>query len=269
MLNNINMDSTAINTDRAISDILSNFSDDYIENMVSDSLSYKFRPFNTRMPNIVYVLQEKFRCIYANYTGDNKEQIDQTVNDTYMEIIETICKYYGLRIAAEIPDETLFSLAYVMYQIFVSEFTDRMINMFTDYIMNHIDDLIATMPDKHKIIKTTYAKKLYTNEIQNQNYIIIYDNLDYVLDVVETQDISLYNLLIYLSNPEIATFITSYIVDVGDIYRNCYVSYILDPASKTDMITSIKLKLVAMTAQNAAIIQPENNPCIINDEEHK
>ena len=254
---------TAINTDRAISDILNNFSDDFIENIIEESLRYKFRPYNTRMPNHPYVFEQQFKAIYDNYDGD-KEIIDQKRHDTYMKIIDIICENYNLLITTDIPEENLYSLCYTLYQIFITEFTTRTINFFSNYIYLNRESILNSMSEEQKSVKTTYAKKLYS-DTKDQGIITLYDNMDSVFDIISGIDIPFYQLLVLLSDENTANFISSFISDCGDLYKNHYSIYLIHFAYKTDMLTSIKLKLVSFTAQNASILSPETNPCIINN----
>jgi hypothetical protein len=259
-----NMELTAISTDKALSDILANFSEDFIANMVSESIRYKFRPFTTRMPNHPALLEEKFKGIYANYIGTESTMIDEVRFNTYAEIINIICSAYGLQISSEIPQESIYSLTYTMYQIFVSEFTDRMISFFAQYIFDNIDSIVNSMSEEQKAIKTTYSKKLYT-DAKNPNYNVVYDNLDSVFNILSALDIPFDQLLVGLSDYNVANFITSYISAAADVYKDSFASYLNNPLTKTDMLSAIKLKLVSMTAGNAAILYPETNPCIIDN----
>lgn len=261
-MDNQNLIYTSISTDKALSTILSNFSEDFIQNMIEDSLQYKFRPFTTRMPNHPYVLEEKFKGIYDNYDGDDKELISQTRYKTYLEIIQIVCANYNLSISdPEIPEEQIYTLCYTLYQILVSEFTDRMINFYAQYVYRNVDSLINALPEDQRISKTVYAKKLYAEN--DQKYVIIYDNMELIVGILAQLDIPFEYLLAGLSDEKTAVFIATYIQDLGDIYKNYFASYLISPASSADMITAIKLKIVSFTAQNAAILDPNNNPCIL------
>lgn len=257
-----------IETDRALSDILSNFSEDFITNMINEALQYRFRPYNTRIPNHPFVLEEKFKGIYDNYMGSEKEQIDETRHNTYMNIIEILCQYYNFAITSEIPDEQLYTLTYMMYQIFVSEFTDRMISMFTNYIYENIDSIVNHMTEPQKAIKTNYARKLY-GDAKNPNYNIIYDNMMSVFDILIGIDIPFNDLLLRLSDANTAMFISQYIQDGGRLYKDHYAFYLANPLYRIDMLTDIRLRIVSITAQNSKILYPDSNPYIIDDNQKR
>src|SRR5574344_568980 len=254
---------TSVSTDQAISDILNNFSDDFIENIIEESLKYKFRPYNTRMPNHPYVFEQQFKGIYDNYEGDRKDLIDEKRHDTYMKILDIICEHYDLKITTDIPEENLYSLAYTIYQIFVTEFTTRMVNLFANYIIINKESILNGLTEEQRTGKSTYAKKLYSDS-KDQSIIALYDNMESVFNIVTAVDIPFYNLLVLLSDEASANFIVSFISDCGDLYKNHYSAYLMDFTSRTDMLSSIKLQLVSFTAQNASILHPETNPCIID-----
>lgn len=255
---------TSISTDKAIIDILNNFSDDFIENIIEESLKYKFRPYNTRTPNHPYVFEQQFKGIYENYEGDRKDLIDEKRHDTYMKIIDILCDHYNFAITTDIPEESLYSLTYILYQIFVTEFTDRMINLFSNYIYMNREALLNSMSDEQKSIKTTYAKKLYSDS-KDQNIITLYDNMESVFNIVAGIDVPFYNLIALLSDNNTANFVASFISDCGDLYKYHYASYLINFSHRTDMMSNIKLKLVSYTLGTSSILNPETNPCIVNN----
>lgn len=247
---NENLDFIGINTDRDISTILSNFSTEYISDYMYNALTkYKFRPFNTRMPNFPYILEQNFIGIKDNYSGEQFELIEQTRLKTYQNIIEIICEQYNLVITTDIPDEFLYSVAYILYQIFVSEFSDNLIGFFIRYLTSNKESLINALTDEQRAIKSTYSKKAYNQ----QNDIIVYENIDNILDIIATLDIDLRTYLLFTGG-ESAAMIANYISDTTDIYKNHLASYIKHPDTRIDMITSIKIRFIGEISGNNNII---------------
>lgn len=253
MSNSANSAYASIETDRAISTILGNFSEDFIRNSVQESLSFKFRPFNSRMPNFPGILEDNFKLVLTHSNGYD-EEINEKRRETYLSIIDIICENYHLSVVDDgIPDECIYSVCYFLYQILVSEFTERMMGFFSNYVISNIGSLLSHIPEEKKTAKTNYAKRIYTQ----QDYVILYDNMEQVLDIVASLDIPFHTLLFYLSSDtKISDLLTSFIVDNGDIYKYFFASYITNPSTRTDMITTIKLNIVSMTAQNDAITNP-------------
>ena len=79
-----------IDTDAGIGSILSNFSSEYIDHIIDDSLNMKFRPYEGAMPNIVDILQRQFGLVIAN-APDYKDKTEDVQLETYKEIIYKIC----------------------------------------------------------------------------------------------------------------------------------------------------------------------------------
>ena len=62
-------------------------------------------------------------------------------------------------------------------------------------------------------------------------------------------DIEFPNLLVYLSDPNTAASLSSLFSDNGDIYKNYYASYILNPEYTAGVLTNIKLLLQQKTIE--------------------
>jgi len=247
---NDNLNFIGINTDRDISAILSNFSEEFISDYMMDALTkYKFRPFNTRMPNFPYILEQNFIGIRDNYSGTQPELIEQTRLKTYQSIVRIICEQYDLVIMTDIPDEFIYTVAYTLYQIFVSEFSDNLIRFFIIYLTSNKPSLINALTDEQKTIKSSYSKKAYNN----QEDIVVYENIDNILDIISCLDIDLRTYLLFTGG-EPAAMISQFIADSMDIYKNHLASYIKNPDTRIDMITSIKIRFAGDISGNNNII---------------
>ena len=250
---------TSIDTDKDLSTIFGRFSDDLIENTVLESLQYKFRPFGNRLPNYPFTINEHFNGLIANYNGDPSVIIAKK-NEILYDMLRIICNAYNLQISTEIPDEQLYSLVYVLYQILVSEFTDKMFTFYSNYIVSNKDTLLAAIPDDQKIqIRSTYTKKMYSDP----TIISLYENMEKIIDLVTSLPISFNKLMETLSDPNTAAFISTYITDINDIYKNHYAVYIMDQNTRTDVITTIKIRFMTITQQNMNISAGVNNPYIV------
>jgi hypothetical protein len=160
---NSNQAAMGISTDYGIATILGNFSDDFIEDTIKESLSYRFRPYGLRSPNYPEIFNSQLQNVKDHSVGYD-EQIEDKRLEVFQTIIDIISAYYNFRESEDIPDEQIYSVAYIMYQLFVSEFTERMLNFFTQYIINNIDNIsryLSTMDNVRKSSKTSYAKKIY------------------------------------------------------------------------------------------------------------
>lgn len=250
----INSVVNAMETDMQLSTILSNFSEDYIIDTVRESLMYKFRPFSTRMPNFPQLIEEKYKAILNNSTEEQKESVMNSRSSSYNTIITEICNFYHLSVTSDIPDEQLYPVCYYLYRGLVSEFSERIIDFFTIYIIQNMGNILNNL-DQTKIIKSQYSRKIYSR----QDYITIYDNIIQVIDIVIGTDIPMNVLFNYILDPNVSELLCKYISDCGDIYKYFFASYLKDQSTRTDMITAIKLKFVAYTNSNNTI-DPNNNP---------
>lgn len=254
MINN-NQASMGISTDYGIATILGNFSDDFIEDTIKESITYRFRPYGLRSPNYPEILNSRLQSVKDHVIG-YEDQVEDKRVDVFISIIDSINSYYGMSIIEDIPDEQLYSLTYILYQIFVSEFTERMLNFYTQYIINNMDNILANLSIENKSTKTVYAKKIYNSE----KLVTIYDNMGAAIDILASLDIPLDLLITYLSDQQVSNFICSYIGETGDVFHTGFASYINNPETRADIITNVKLKFVQATAENRDVFDAANIP---------
>lgn len=242
----------SIETDRSIGVLLGNFSDDFIRSSVEESLQYKFRPFNTRMPNFPAVLKQRFTMIKEN-TPEYIDDVTEKELEVYNDIIDIICENYNLSVVEDgIPDEYVYTVCYYLYQFFISEFSERTINFLSNYSITNVADLLSHIPNESKTIaKTNYSKKIYTHE----DYAMLFDNVEQVLDIISGIDLPFQKLIIYLADSEvlgyqISALLSNYIVDCGDIYKYHFVSLINNTSTRIDIITAVKINISRILGEN-------------------
>ena len=252
---NINLANDSIETDRALAEILGNFSEEYIQDLLQQAFIWKFRPFENAMPNYVYIFNQYYNDIKAHYTGPSPELIDEDRIDTFINMINIICNNYQLQAdIANIPAESLYTVAYMLYQLLLSEFTDKLVGFFTNYILSHGEELVNSLSEEKRNIKSSFSKKVYYDPIQ----IAIYENMTEILDNIASLDIPMYDLIRAISDDNTANFLTMYVADIGDLYKNHFASYIYNPATRTQMITKIKLSFVQGTSDKMNILNGED-----------
>lgn len=250
------MDSTVkfnnITTDRELAEILGRFSDESIIAAVDEALAYKYRPFNNSMPNLPGVISKQFATIRANAT-DGYEQILECELNAYNCIINRICQAYNLSISVEIPDDLLYPLAAQLYQNLVAEFSIRMLTFFSNYIAMNKDFLISAIPDGKKIDHhTSYTKRM----LPDPTIMTVYENMESIIDIIAGLDISFPNVIELFDSREVAMFVSNFISDNGDIYKQFIASYIYDQVTRTDMITSIKLRFLEISGVELNLTLP-------------
>lgn len=243
--------STSIDTDAAIGTILSHFSTEYINHIVDDSLMIRFRPYGDEMPNLVDIKEREFKAILAN----SPDYVDQVINvqrETYKEIIMKICNFYNLSFHGDfdsIDNLELYGIARTLYDIFVSRFTDYMINFFVSYIVNNSDSIYSYLTMDETAMKPKETGLYKSKNYIEPKYILIHANANKVIYNMAGYDIPFDLLISYLLDPNSATRINSLISDNGDIYKNYYACYILDQNYSAGTLTNIKLRLQAKTQE--------------------
>ena len=240
----------SIDTDMAIGSILSNFESTWIMHSIQDSLNMKFRPFGEPMPNFVDVLNRQFASI-IEAGPDYIDQITDTRDKTYMEILTSICGYYNLSLSPELdsvePIE-LYGITRTVYDIFVSRFTEYMIDFYITFILSNTDSIYAyLMADE--TIKKPREKDMMVKSYIDPKFQLIHANLNRVIFNMASYDISLDMLFSYFVDPATASRLSELIDDRGDIYKNYYAAYLTDQRYMADLLTCIKLKLQARTQE--------------------
>jgi hypothetical protein len=240
----------SIDTDMAIGSILSNFDSTWVIHSVSDSLDMRFRPFATEpMPNFADIINRQFSLTLAA-SPDYADQVIATRDETFREIITTITDYYNLEFLGleTIGSEELFGIAHTMYDIFISRFTNYMVDFYTGYIMKNIDSIYAYLYNDDNV-KKPREKDMPVKSYIDPKFQLIHANLNTVILNTAAYDISLEDLLFSFTDNNIATRLLSVLSDKGDIYKNYYASFLLDQRYMAELLTSIKLKLQELTQQ--------------------
>lgn len=246
----------SIDTDAGIGIILSNFSSNYINHVIEDSLNMRFRPFDNPMPNMVDILERQFISILAN-SPDYIDKTNQVRVDTYKEIILNICNFYNLTFTGDFDSMQLmeiYGIAHTLYDIFISRFTDHMFNFFVSYIVANSDSIASYLKADDQISKIKEAGAYSAKNYIDPKYIIIHANINKVIYNMTAYDISLNNLLAYFLDQAKFQRISSLLIDNGDIYKTHYASFIIDQRFSASVLTNIKLKLQSRTQEAMNII---------------
>ncbi len=239
----------SIDTDMAIGSILSNFESSWVIHTVQDSLNMRFRPFSEPMPNFVDITNRQFAAI-LDASPDYRDQVTFTRDETFREIVNTICEYYNLAFLdlETIGSGELFGIAHTMYDIFIARFTDYMVDFYISYIINNMDSIYAYLVADETI------KKLREKDMPVKSYIdpkfqLIHANLNKVILNTASYDIPLDTLLTFFVDPNSAVRLGMLLSDRGDIYKNYYAIYLQDQRYMAELLTCIKLKLQARTQE--------------------
>ena len=235
---------TNVNIDNQLAGILSQFNDDYIMDIIKDSLDDKFRLYGLPHPNIVSALENTFKQLTDGFSA-NTEEIAGTRKRIYLNIINFICDYYDFTFN-DSDEVDYYSIAYWLYDFLVSNFTEHLKNFFTFFLINERNSIYSALnlsqPRKDNDNTFVYSKKLFNDP----KLAMIHCNLDYVITEIATFNIDLRSILlfVYQSNPNIADYITGLVRDnTGNFFMNFYQSYVINSKDSADVLTYIKLSL--------------------------
>jgi hypothetical protein len=234
-----------INSERAVGTIISKFSTDFIMDVIEDNMKMRFRPFNVGPANYPIILEEDFKMATLENPA-YKDKFDDVRLKTYREIVLMICKFYGLAVSPEIDEYTadqMLNLAATLFDIFVTNFTPKMVNFFVTYIVQNKDDIYNSIADVEEIKKnkdvTAYGRKMYTDP----KIVVIHATLNSVLLNIAAHDIPFTSLIYYLTDRNTADYLVSILQDTNDIYKYHYASFLVDPTTRADLFTAIKFDL--------------------------
>jgi hypothetical protein len=251
-----------INSERAVGTIISKFSTDFIIDVIQDNIKMRFRPFNVGPANYPIVIENELKMAVQEHPA-YKDNFDDLRLKTYKEIVTMICSFYGLKVSPDIEEYTpdqMFTLATILFDIFVTNFTPKMIGFFTQYIINNKDDIYNSIPDAEEIKKNkdtiAYGKKMYTDP----KLIVIHASLNSVLTSIAAHDIPFRTLIFYLTDMNTANYLLSILQDTNDIYKYHYASFINDPCTRADLFTAIKFDLQSRATDKAISVSQYTSP---------
>ena len=243
----------AIDTDAAIGTILSNFSSDYINHVMEDSLQLemRFRPFGDQLPNFVDVLNRNLMAVLAE-SPDYADKVMEVRIETFKEIILMICNHYNLRFCVpfeEIAPEELYGIAQKMYEVFISSYSENLINFFTSYIVKNADQIIQYLQSDPTAIKPKETGIYDASHYIDPKFILIHANMNKVIYNMASYDIDLPTLFSYFFEPVTWNRMIQLLQDCGDIYKNHFAICITDARFTAGVLTNVKLRLQSMTYQ--------------------
>jgi hypothetical protein len=254
----------SITTDYGLATILSNFESDYIIHIVKDSLTMKFRPFeSTPMPNIVDIYQRNFLDIEQNSDQEYLEKIESVKHDTYEEIINIICSYYDISYTIDLSEysgDRLYSICRILYDIFVCRFSENFISFIVKYIISNCDSIYSYLEKDENSIKPKEIGQYDRKNYLDNKFILIHANLNTVIYNMTSYDISLNELFGYFLDTKTYNEFSNIFVENTNVFKNHFAIYINDPIYQAGVMTNAKLLLQSETINMSHILnnQGEN-----------
>lgn len=242
-----NYQSAVIQSENEAASMMSNFSTEYINGVITDILEDRFNTFSINpKPNFVLSYEANFKEALSMYIAD-KDNIMKVREDTYKEIINLISKAFNIDVLYD-EDLDSFSLARYMYDFFISKYDIYICLFFSNYIIREKDGLYEALHlddnKKSKDISTIYNKKMYSD----YKIAIINANLDKVISYISTIDFDMQTILeyIYFTDQYIIKLFTEHLHPQYDLFQSAFIPIINNPSIYPLVSTDIKLNLQRM-----------------------
>lgn len=220
---NSNSDYSVVSNSEAAS-IINRFTPEMIEDIINNAIANKFRNYTNQLVNIVAAIDQNNKVAMISLP-DFANEIKQNGDELYLSIISKICSAHNLTFIGD-TNSDLYSVAYTMYDFFISQFNLYMYNFFTTYINREKNALYENLELSNRKKETPqYSKKIYKND--SPKLAIIHANLEYVIDNIFSYDIDFNTFVDYACIPDRVkgNFLMSNLVDNGNFFKNFVVPY--------------------------------------------
>lgn len=228
-------------SERQSSEILANFSSDYIYDVISDQINKRYEFTIISKPNIVNSFKSNFDNIRTNFPMDI-ENTNLVELNTYKNIIDIICKNCNVSFDED-ADDNIYLIAASLYDFLVCSFNKHMVDFVISLIIKEQNSIYDALQleeyKKNKDSSTIYNRKT----MDNTKLAIINANLPQVLQYISTLDITMVDLLNQCYQPPIVELILSNISENINIY-NDFMNVILSNENLLpEYITEIRLRI--------------------------
>lgn len=241
---NANAQTFNVLTENELAEALSHYNSEFIFSIVDEAMKSRFVNVPiASVPNVVGAWEQNFKAIISMYGSESHSMVYQVRSDTYDEIIEMICKEFGLNFTIDDSIDK-YSAAFHLYNLLVCNFTDNMITFFANFIYKERSNLYENLGlselKKNKDSSTIYGKKVY----KDIKLAIINANIDRVITEICGMEIPFYTIISLICGPnsELKKYYLSIISAGPDFFQKTYVP-VLNSDIRPDIITGIRFKL--------------------------
>ena len=234
-----------------IAQILSKFSTEYIMDVIDSNIRNRFS-YNPALsnPNIINSYEMNFKGMLSSFPND-ADNIMSIRQDTYLTIINKICSSFNLQYIGDQPD--CYTLAYNLYDLFVSGYSRNIINFFARYIYIHGNEIYHNMGlDKYRKSKdstTNYMRKVL-DDSRNIEAAVYIARIKDVIYYISGFDIDFYTFLSFNYPKEVCDFLYSNIAPMGNIFKDEFCNVLNNPSILTEIRISIQNLLMQNMVQN-------------------
>ena len=244
-------------TENELAEILSHYNSEFIYSVVDEAMKSRFLSVPIVSPaNVVGCWEQNFKSIISIY--GNSESIQRVREETYIEIIKSICNEFDLEFDTS-SDLDLFSAAFHLYDIFVKDFSSNMITFFANYIYRERASLYESLGladlKKNKDSSTIYGKKIF----KDIKLAVINANIDAVIEEVCSMDIPFTTIIgiICGDNSELKRYILSIVSSNSDFFKSSYVA-VINSSIRPEIITAIRFKIQEIAIAHDQTVSPSD-----------
>ena len=242
-----------ISNEYNLTEILSRFDSNYVFDVINDKLENMDFTNILEEPNVIISFEENFKLMNENFPGDTNN-IRMLREQVYTDIINILCDRFNLQFNDELEIDRC-TLAYYLYDFFISNRNSIMINFYTSFIVNNKSSLLRILNldeyRKSKDSAAAYGKRIY----ENNEYGAISANMTKVINHISTLNVSLYNILqSTYTNHDVIELLNEAISDKGNFFNDFYSKILEQPDILPIIITNIRLalqKLVGDVSQSS------------------
>lgn len=248
-----------------IAQILSKFSTEYIMDVIDSNIRNRFS-YNPALsnPNIINSYEMNFKGMLSSFPND-ADNIMSIRQDTYLTIINKICSSFNLQYIGDQPD--CYTLAYNLYDLFVSGYSRNIINFFARYIYIHGNEIYHNMGlDKYKKSKdstTNYMRKVL-DDSRNIEAAVYIARIKDVIYYISGFDIDFYTFLSFNYPKEVCDFLYSNIAPMGNIFKDEFCNVLNSPSILTEIRIAIQNLLIQNMTQN--VPQQDEQPLELDED---
>lgn len=233
-----------LTSEHQLSEILANFSSDYIYDVIGDHIDKRYEFAVIQKPNIVNAFKANFDNIRTNFPIDI-ENINAVEEDTYRNIIDIICNRCNVSFDRE-TDDNIYLAAATIYDFLVSGFNKHMVDFIINLIIKEQDSIYSTLgleeSKRNKDSATIYNRKT----MDNTKLAVINANLLQVFQYIATLDINIIDLLEFCYQAPIINLISSNFNENINIYNDFMKTILSNERFLPEYITEIRLRIQGM-----------------------
>lgn len=237
-----------------LAEMLSHYNSEYVFSVVANALHQRYTNNFITIPNVVNAWEQNFKAILDRYGSSANQEVTKVRNITYQEIINIICKEFQLNFT--VAEVDLFSAASKLYQLFVCDFNNMVINFFVMYIYKEKNSIYDTMNfseiKRNKNDSSAYSRKMF----KDSKMALINCYMDKVITNLCGMDFDLYQILnIAITSKELCQFFINLVSPSGDFFKD-YIVTLINSEVRPVLISNIRFQFYNIALAHDQVVLP-------------